>query len=215
MSQFKVNVKWGKEKFENVEIDTSEPPEVFKAQLFALSGVPPDRQKIMAKGTSLKDDAWGSFKLKNGITLLMMGSATELPKAPEKKTVFIEDMSEAERASASDLPAGLNNLGNTCYMNATVQCLKTVPELTETLLQYKGNLSLGNIMSEPADAVTVALRDLFKTMDKTAEGFPPFIFLQVLHTVFPQFAEKNEQGVFSNRMQMNVGHKLCVCCNSK
>ena len=49
-----VNVKWGKEKFENVEIDTSEPPEVFKAQLFALSGVPPDRQKIMAKGTSLK-----------------------------------------------------------------------------------------------------------------------------------------------------------------
>jgi len=199
MSQFKVNVKWGKEKFENVEIDTSEPPEVFKAQLFALSGVPPDRQKIMAKGTSLKDDAWGSFKLKNGITLLMMGSATELPKAPEKKTVFIEDMSEAERASASDLPAGLNNLGNTCYMNATVQCLKTVPELTETLLQYKGNLSLGNIMSEPADAVTVALRDLFKTMDKTAEGFPPFIFLQVLHTVFPQFAEKNEQGVFQQQ----------------
>ena len=49
-----VNVKWGKEKFENVEVDTSEPPEVFKAQLFALSGVPPERQKVMAKGTSLK-----------------------------------------------------------------------------------------------------------------------------------------------------------------
>ena len=47
-------MKWGKEKFENIEIDTSEPPEVFKAQLFALSGVPPERQKVMAKGTSLK-----------------------------------------------------------------------------------------------------------------------------------------------------------------
>ena len=38
-----------------------------------------------------------------GITLLMMGSATELPKAPEQKTVFIEDMTDAERAQAVSL----------------------------------------------------------------------------------------------------------------
>eukprot|EP00794_Sanderia_malayensis_P004731 gene4731-5354_t len=199
MSTFNVNVKWGKEKFENIELDSSEPPEVFKAQMYALSGVPPDRQKIMSKGATLKDESWGTFKLKNGITLLMMGSATELPKAPEKKTVFIEDLSEAERANVSNLPAGLNNLGNTCYMNATVQCLKSIPELKECLKKYNGHISLGNIMSDPADAVTVALRDLFKTMEKNAEGFPPIIFLQVLHSVFPQFAEKNEQGVFQQQ----------------
>ena len=35
-----------------------------------------------------------------------------------------------------DLPEGLINLGNTCYMNATVQCLKTVPELKNALLSY-------------------------------------------------------------------------------
>lgn len=33
-----VRVKWGKEKFEGVEVDTDEPPEVFKMQLFSLSG---------------------------------------------------------------------------------------------------------------------------------------------------------------------------------
>ena len=54
ISSLAVNVKWGKEKFEGIEVDTSEPPEVFKAQLFALSGVPPERQKIMAKGMALK-----------------------------------------------------------------------------------------------------------------------------------------------------------------
>ena len=54
ISIISVNVKWGKEKFENVDVDTSEPPEVFKAQLFALSGVPPDRQKVMGKGMTLK-----------------------------------------------------------------------------------------------------------------------------------------------------------------
>lgn len=37
-----------------------------------------------------------------------------------------------------DLPGGLENLGNTCYMNATLQCLKSVPELRNSLNQYPG-----------------------------------------------------------------------------
>lgn len=49
-----MNVKWGKEKFEGVELNTDESVEVFQAQLFALSGVPPQRQKIMAKGKAMK-----------------------------------------------------------------------------------------------------------------------------------------------------------------
>ena len=49
-----VSVKWGREKFENVELDSDESPELFKAQLFALSAVPPERQKVMFKGSVLK-----------------------------------------------------------------------------------------------------------------------------------------------------------------
>ncbi len=49
-----MNVKWGKEKFDAVELNTEEPPMVFKAQLFALTGVQPERQKVMVKGGTLK-----------------------------------------------------------------------------------------------------------------------------------------------------------------
>ncbi|KAK2113083.1 hypothetical protein P7K49_007349 [Saguinus oedipus] len=56
MPLYSVTVKWGKEKFEGVELNTAEPPVVFKAQLFALTGVQPARQKVMVKGGTLKDD---------------------------------------------------------------------------------------------------------------------------------------------------------------
>lgn len=45
MTTLKVKVKWGKEAYD-VELDLKEDPEVFKAQLFALTGVTPDRQKV-------------------------------------------------------------------------------------------------------------------------------------------------------------------------
>ena len=46
-------MKWGKERFDDVEINTDEPPEVFKMQLFSLTGVPPDRQKVMISGAMI------------------------------------------------------------------------------------------------------------------------------------------------------------------
>lgn len=67
---------------------------------------------------------------------LMMGTADKIPEAPIEKPKFIEDMSDNELTTALDLPSGLANLGNTCYLNATVQCLKTIPELREAIQKY-------------------------------------------------------------------------------
>lgn len=147
MPLYSVTVKWGKEKFEGVELNTDEPPMVFKAQLFALTGVQPARQKVMVKGGTLKDDDWGNIKIKNGMTLLMMGSADALPEEPSAKTVFVEDMTEEQLASAMELPCGLTNLGNTCYMNATVQCIRSVPELKDALKRYAGALRASGEMA--------------------------------------------------------------------
>ncbi|XP_030616544.1 ubiquitin carboxyl-terminal hydrolase 14 [Delphinapterus leucas] len=205
MPLYSVTVKWGKEKFEGVELNTDEPPMVFKAQLFALTGVQPARQKVMVKGGTLKDDDWGNIKIKNGMTLLMMGSADALPEEPSAKTVFVEDMTEEQLASAMELPCGLTNLGNTCYMNATVQCIRSVPELKDALKRYAGALRASGEMAS-AQYITAALRDLFDSMDKTSSSIPPIILLQFLHMAFPQFAEKGEQGQY---LQQVIRARLC------
>ena len=52
--------------------------------------------------------------------------------------------------------------------------------------------------------VVSAIRDLYGMMDKTASSIPPIIMLNVLHLAFPQFAEKNDNGEFSQQVR-------CLC----
>ncbi|XP_054152893.1 ubiquitin carboxyl-terminal hydrolase 14-like [Oppia nitens] len=195
MPTFKVKVKWNKEVYQDMELCTEEPPVVFKAQLFALTGVNTDRQKLLFKGMTVKDDDWNNLQIKDGITLLLMGSKEELPEVPKEQIVFMEDMNDNELASALQLPAGLTNLGNTCYMNATVQCLRTVPELIECLKNYSGRLTITDGSLDASQSLTIALRDLYEAMDKSST-IAPLILLQVLHLAFPRFAEKGESGGF-------------------
>ncbi|XP_012214727.1 ubiquitin carboxyl-terminal hydrolase 14 [Linepithema humile] len=198
MPQYTIKVKWGKELFSNVEVNTEEEPILFKAQLFALTGVQPERQKVMLKGMTLKDDDWGNLKLKDGVTVLMMGSKEDVPTEPMEKPIFLEDMNETELATALDLPTGLLNLGNTCYLNATVQCLKTVPELRDALKIFPGGWAAAASLALPAQSITAALRDLYDNMDKGTSR-APLVLLQMLHLAFPRFAEKTELGVLQQQ----------------
>lgn len=89
----KVNVKWGKELFNDIEVNTTQPPIIFKSQLFTLSGVPPERQKVLIKGGQLKDEEWGKQQPKEGMTIMMMGSADEIKvEAPTNAPKFVEDL---------------------------------------------------------------------------------------------------------------------------
>jgi ubiquitin carboxyl-terminal hydrolase 14 len=63
MSTITVSIKWGKQTFTDVNIDLNDDIQTFKGQIYALSNVPVEKQKIMAKGKVLKDEgAWADYK---------------------------------------------------------------------------------------------------------------------------------------------------------
>lgn len=179
----------------DVEVDTSSTGDVLKYQLFSLTGVEPERQKILVKGGQLKDDTdMSKLGLKSGQVIMMMGTPGEGGGAivrPTEKIRFLEDMTEAEAAQqAGATPAGLVNLGNTCYLNSTLQALRSIPELQDALAQHK-HTSMSEL---PQLDLTNQLKDLFKDMSETQGGMTPFTFLNALRMTFPQFAERSKKG---------------------
>ncbi|KAG4399250.1 hypothetical protein AAZX31_08G194000 [Glycine max] len=190
-----VSVRWQKEIFKDVELDTTQSAYVFKCQLYDLTGVPPERQKIMVKGGLLKDDAdWSTVGVKEGQKLMMMGTADEVVKTPEKGTVFVEDLPEEEQVVAVGHTAGLFNLGNTCYMNSTLQCLHSVPELKSALTNYSHS-GRNNDVDQSSHLLTIATRDLFNELDKSVKPVAPMQFWMVLRKKYPQFGQLHN-GVF-------------------
>lgn len=130
--------------------------------------------------------------LKAGQNIMMLGTpgdgGADIVR-PSEAIKFVEDMTEAEQAQqVGATPAGLVNLGNTCYLNSTLQTLRSIPELQTALATY--NAMPGTSRQDLASQ----LSGLYKKMGATLDSMPPMDFLAALRIVFPQFAEKSRTG---------------------
>ena len=131
-----VVLKWNKLTF-NCELDPNLGVLTFKSQVYSLTGVPPERQKLMAKGAwsgVLKDDAdMSMMPIPDGMQILLMGTADSIA-TPSVKIEFVEDLpAEEQLKTGAVVPMGFKNLGNTCYMNATLQCFRAMESMRSAL----------------------------------------------------------------------------------
>lgn len=199
-----VNVKWGKEAFE-ISFVPANGVATLKSQLSEKTNVPLDRMKLMPKSKGLwkgllKDDfdltSIDYTKIKAPIQILLMGSAAKLT-GPKVKTVFLEDLPEEEVAKVAE-PSGLNNLGNTCYLNSIVQCMRAIPVLKSGLSQAAmANASSGagaGSQSQTHSMLLKSLSDLYLNLDRTSKPVSPTSFVMTTKMVFPQFAQTGPNG---------------------
>lgn len=80
-------------------------------------------------------------------------------------------------------------------MNATLQCLKGVPELRDAVKQFQpGNAVQTASMIDGTQLITHALKSTYQQLDVTSEACMPLAFLTSIHREFPRFAEKDDHG---------------------
>ncbi|KAI5310320.1 deubiquitinating enzyme, partial [Ascosphaera atra] len=169
---------------------------MLKMQLFSLTEVPPTGQKILVKGGQLKDEtALSTLNLKANQTLIMMGKPgessekTQSIEKPKEQHRFIEDMTEAEAArSEGATPSGLVNLGNTCYLNSSIQVLRAIPDLRHLVKSAPNTAAAGQ------RNLTTSLRDLFTSLSETQGAVSPVFLWTSLQAANEQFTERNRNG---------------------
>uniref|UniRef100_A0A8D0EBM0 Ubiquitin carboxyl-terminal hydrolase 50 n=1 Tax=Salvator merianae TaxID=96440 RepID=A0A8D0EBM0_SALMN len=100
------------------------------------------------------------------------------------------DRARGETKSPYQGLTGLRNLGNTCYMNAVIQCLCSVAPLVEYFLSGKYTTSLDKDNGEIATAFAYLMNDMWLG---DFDCVSPEVFRLVIGERYPAFIKKTQQ----------------------
>lgn len=193
-----IKVKWGKETLA-MAVDLGSTVGAFKEALKEKTGVPVEKQKLMGlKPAMNRDDATlGAAGLAAGKTVMLIGSAESAAAVPSVQAAVVEANETGGFTATAATSNGLKNIANTCYMNAAVQLLRSIPEIREVLEGYRGE----NVLLRQLGA-------LLQSLESTKDVVMPLPFWTTLVQVNPTFAERDEHGGFMQQDSQEVLNML-------
>ena len=192
MESNKIKVRWNKNYF-SLDKRNIRTVADLKNEIQKHSQVQTDEQKMIFKGKVLKDEELMADYPDN-ICITMLGAAPKSLNAIKPDVTFVEDLTNEQkmqilREKGEEIVFGLNNLGNTCYLNSTVQCLGRVKELRESLEEYVTNNNDAPLSLNPAKKLTYAWGLTYKSLDTATEPVTPMQLVQIIREINPMFAE--------------------------
>lgn len=174
-----------------------------KSKAEELTQVPSARQKYMVKGGLSGEESIKIYPLiKPGSTVMLLGTPdANLISKPAKKNNFIEDLAPEQQVQQfAQLPVGFKNMGNTCYLNATLQALYRVNDLRDMILNYNPSQGVSNSGAQDEEIhkqIVIEMKRCFENLqNKSFKSVLPIVLLNTLRKCYPQFAERDSQGGF-------------------
>lgn len=97
---------------------------------------------------------------------------------------------------SSNKPAGLQNIGNTCFMNSTFQCLANLNDFRIFLTEYldsDGKAIIGCPFAVRQVGFTRPFQAILRQIKSSKQAVNTTVFYKILATEFPQFKGRRQQ----------------------
>ena len=192
-----IKVRWNKNYF---SVDRTPLKTILdlKNEIQKHSLVQSDEQLMILKVKVLQDVDNISMVPSNSL-ITMLGAPPKGVEKQVKQYIFKEDLTDEQRMQllrekGEEIVFGLNNLGNTCYLNSTIQCLGRIPELRTALKNYTTQNPTAYNSPDASKKLTYAWGSTYKMLDTATEPVTPMQLVRVIREINPMFAEA-ERGV--------------------